>query len=207
MGTIRFVRRAVIAAAIVASLAVQSVRADISENQVLVVYNSASADGTALRTAYLAAHPGIPTTNILDLNDASLLVPDLTYANFVSKLRTPIRNHLNATGTAQSIVAIALLRPIPHRIQDTDNPTVGDAPSAAVNELSAGDATYASVDTELALLWQNLDTGEAGGTMDSLSDNMIVNPYHTSTVGIDAFSRANITTAKTFANLGNAAWG
>jgi len=180
----------------------------IAENQVLVVYNSASADANALLATYLAAHPGIPVANRLNLNDPTLLVADLSYTDFVNKVRTPIRNYLNAAGppAPADIIAIVLLRPFPHRILDTDNAAAGDNASQASTEFSAGDATFASVDAELALLWQNLSTGEAGGTMDSLADGPIDNPYHTSTLGIHTFSRTNIATAKSFSNAANVAW-
>lgn len=185
-----------------------SLRAAITEAQVLVVYNSASADGTALKNSYLSAHPSIPANHVFDLNDASLLVPDITYANFITKIRTPIRNHLNVLGPAelQSIISIVLIRPIPHRIWDTDNLTVGDNPSGLIAEFlppSSGgqaDTTCASVDAELVLLWQNLDAGEAGGAMDSKSDNLIDNPYHTVVTEINLFPRTNIQTQKVFAS-------
>jgi hypothetical protein len=115
-----------------------SARGEIAESGVLVVYNSASADAVALRNSYLAAHPQIPAANVLDLNDTSLLTADISQADFVSKVRDPIRNYLAATGAPQpqDIVAIALLRPFPHRVLDTDNALVGDSASAAGNELS-----------------------------------------------------------------------
>ncbi len=180
----------------------------ISESQTLVVYNSASSDGTALKDAYLAAHAGIGASNVVDLNDASLLTADLSIADFNSKVRDPIRNHLSAAGIPQpsDIIAIVLIRPIPHRILDSDIALVGDNPGAAITEINDGDITYASVDSELVLLWQNLSNGEAGGQMDSLADNMIQNPYHTSATAIDAFSRGFITFAKTFANVSNIGW-
>jgi uncharacterized protein (TIGR03790 family) len=180
----------------------------ITESQVLVVYNSAATNATALKDAYLAAHPGIPAANVVNLNNASLNVADLTYANFVALVRNPIRNHLLLAGAPEpaSIVAIVLIRPFPHRVHDTDNATVGDNPGIADDELIAGDSTNASVDAELVLLWQNLETGEAGGTMDSKSDNLIDNPYHQMTAQINTFTRVNIQTAKTFVNTGSAFW-
>jgi uncharacterized protein (TIGR03790 family) len=183
--------------------------AEIAETQVLVVYNAASADAVALKNAYMAAHPGIPAANVVALNDTTLLVANLNQTDFVAKVRDPIRNYLSAGGAPQpeDIIAIVLIRPFPHRVLDTDNPLVGDYPSSAEAEMLAGDATYASVDAELVLLWQNLTSGEAGGTMDSKADNMIDNPYHQSATAIDTFSRAWITSAKTFVNLGNVAWG
>lgn len=199
----------VIVAIIVATIASAApARAAITEAQVLVVYNSASAEGTALKNTYLAAHPGIPANHVFNLNDASLLVSQITYADFVSKIRNPIRNYLNSLGASelQSIISIVLIRPIPHRIWDTNNLTVGDNPNALVAEFlppangGLADATCASVDAELVLLWQNLDAGEAGGPMDSKSDNLIDNPYHTLATEIHTFSRANIQTQKVFAS-------
>lgn len=192
------------AAALILSTATAS--ADIAENQVLVVYNQASAEGIALKDHYLAAHPGIPAQNVLALNSTSLLTFQRSQAQFISQIRDPIRAHLVANNLTQQVVAIVLIRPFPHRIFDTDAATAGDNVNVSATELSNGDATYASLDAELVLLWQDLFTGEAGGTMDSLSDNMIDNPYHMSTNGIESWTRANIQTAKTFTNRGNVAW-
>ena len=195
--------------ALVCALAVvPNAQGGITESQTLVVYNSASSDGTALKNAYLTAYPGIGASNVVDLNDSSLLTANLTIADFNSKVRNPIRSHLSASGFPQpgDIIAIVLIRPMPHRILDSDNALVGDNPSAAVTEINAGDITYASVDSELVLLWQNLSSGEAGGQMDSFADNMIQNPYHTSASAIDAFSRNFITVGKSFANFSNVGW-
>lgn len=187
-------------------------RAAIQPGQVLVVYNSPSPGASEILSAYLATHPGIPADpgqNVFDLNDSSLAgMADVSYAEFITKIRDPIRAYFNASGTpsASSIIAIVLIRGIPHRIQDTDNPNAGDAPNQQVSEFNDGDATSASVDAELALLWQNLETGENGGTMDSFSDNIIVNPYFGSSAGIDTFSRNNITTSKTLTNVSNQYW-
>ncbi|UCG15341.1 MAG: hypothetical protein JSV19_08575 [Phycisphaerales bacterium] len=196
-------------AVVAVALSAAPLAADIADDQVLVVYNSASPEAVTLKNTYLSAHPGIPAANLLDLNDASLLLANITQAAFVTKVRDPIRAYLAAAGDPQpsDIIVILLLRPFPHRMYDTDAPLVGDSPSNAANEVyPGGDATYASVDAELVLLWQNLNTGEAGGMMDSKSDNMIDNPYHQSTASIDAFSRAWITTAKTFTNRSNVVW-
>ncbi len=180
----------------------------IAENQTLVVYNSASSEGSTLALYYWAAHPDIPAANFFNLNNAALLTADVTQAQFASLIRDPIRNFLSAAGAPdpEDIIAIVLIRPIPHRVLDTDNSLAGDTASSAATELTNGDATYASVDAELVLLWQNLTAGEAGGTMDSHADNVIVNPYHTSTSPIDGFSRTNIQAAKTFNNRSNVVW-
>jgi len=212
------------AIAVIASFMATSagfVQAAINPSQVLVVYNSQAPDGQTILNAYLAVHPDIPAgtnQNVFDLNDASLVgVADITYADFVSKIRDPIRAYLDSVGpTATSIISIVLIRGIPHRIEDTDRANVGDVPSWYVNyqdaippEFTNGDVTCASVDAELVLLWQDLDDGEAGGTMDSHADNLIDNPYHQSSTNIQSFTRANIKVQKTLSDIGNAhyAWG
>ncbi|NOX57626.1 MAG: hypothetical protein GXP29_02055, partial [Planctomycetes bacterium] len=203
-------RTVLVVVAIAALLGVSTdfARGAISESQTLVVYNSASSDGEALKDAYLAAHPGIGASNVVDLNDASLLTADLTIADFTTKVRDPIRAHLSAAGFPQpaDIIAIVLIRPMPHRVLDSDNALVGDNPGAAATEINNGDVTYASVDAELVLLWQDLYGGEAGGALDSLADNMIQNPYHGSGAAIDAFSRTSITNAKVFGVFAGISW-
>ena len=174
--------------------------AEITESQVLVVYNSNSADGAVLKDYYLAAHPGIPAVNVLDLNNALLNAPDISYSNFVMLVRNPIRAYLSLAGALEpaDIVAICIIRPFSHRILDTDANNSGDNPNSMLSETLAGDGTNAALDAELALLWQNLDAGEAGGAMDSKSDNFIDNPYHKLSNPISAFGRTDIQIQKAF---------
>lgn len=182
--------------------------AGVLPSQVLVVYNSRTASGTEMKDYYLSAHPDIPSANVFDLDNILLNTIQLTYAEFVTLIRNPIRNFLLLPGGPEptSIVSICLMKPLPHRIQDTDTGDSGDGPGLAVNEILAGDATNAAVDAELALLWQNLEAGEAGGTMDSRSDNVIDNPYHKASIGIETFGRGNIQTQKTYLNTSNICW-
>ncbi|MCB9854923.1 MAG: hypothetical protein H6818_04490 [Phycisphaerales bacterium] len=183
--------------------------ASITARQVLVVYNSTAAGSDEVLHAYISAHPDLPPENILDLNNAAISGADLTWTQFSTLVRAPIRDYLNAPGnpTPQGIISILLLRPFPHRILDTDAGFVCDDPNLIGNELVNGDATCASLDAELVLLWQNMEAGEAGGALDSLLDNMIVNPYHTSTTPISAFSRSRIQSQHSFVNLSGFAWG
>ena len=177
--------------------------------QVLVVYNSQATDASTVLSAYLAAHPDIPAANLLDLNDVALTgKADVSYTEFVNQIRKPIRDYLNLAGdpTPGSIISIVLIKGLPHRILDTDNATVGDVPLSAGGEFDAGDYTAASVDSELSLLWQNLETGESGGDMDSTSDNIIDNPYHQSTASIASFTRGQIQTLRSFSPLAAVAW-
>ena len=173
----------------------------MTASQVLVVYNSRSADGQTVLNAYLAAHPDLPAANVFDLNSAAMAGrADVTYAEFIADIRNPIRAYLDQLGdpAPEGIVSLCLIRGIPHRIQDTDYPTVGDNPLAQSNEFGAGDATSASVDSELVLLWQNLETDEAGLSMDSKSDSVIDNPYHGLLTSIKGHPSTSIKTAKTF---------
>jgi len=99
--------------------------------QVLVVHNSQAADSATVLNAYLAAHPDIPAANMFDLNNTNIVgKADITYTEFVNNIRDPIRNYLDQAGgpSAESIISILLIRGIPHRIQDTDIPGVGDNP-------------------------------------------------------------------------------
>ena len=77
---------------------------------------------------------------------------------WINRIRNPIRTHLSAPGAPEpeDIVAIVLIRPISHRVRDPDNHGAGTAPGQAGIELDEGDANFASVDAELALLWQDL---------------------------------------------------
>ena len=61
------------------------------------------------------------------------------------------------------------------------NPLIGNTGSGAFSQLKRDDATFASVDSELTLLWQDLDYDEAGSGMDSEADNWVKNPYYQST--------------------------
>jgi uncharacterized protein (TIGR03790 family) len=202
-------RVAAIAVGVCLVLAI-SIRAEMAPDQVLILYkSSAGSEATTLKDAYLDAHPDIPAANVLDLDNAFLLDrADLTYSEYKTHIRDPIRDYLSLPGppNAEDIIAMVIIRPLPHRLLDTDNALIGDNPGGAGNEFNGGDATYASIDAELVLLWQDLDSGEAGGQMDSPADNVIDNPYHASSTSISAFSRSAIETQKTFNNYYNVAW-
>lgn len=196
-------------AAIAGSAMIADVRADINPSQVLVVFNGQASGANEVLQAYIAAHPDLPPENILNLDNALITGPDLSWSDFTMMIRDPIRSYLSAPGdpTPEGIIAIVLLRPFPHRLLDTDNGTICDTVSQVGNELTSGDATCAALDADLVLLWQDLGAGEAGGTMDSLLDNMIANPYHKSTTPISSFPRTEIQAQHAFENLGNVVWG
>lgn len=170
----------------------------ILPEQVLIVFNSENADSAAVHDYYTTARPGVLS---FDLADSSLLPGTISYADFVSKIRDPLRDHLNGNGLASAVHVIVLTKGIPHRIQDlnTSDPDIGDRPSAASSAYNGGHASYASVDSELTLLQVDLDAGESGGSMDSPADRAVYNPYFGETAPFSSFDRSEIgTLSRTF---------
>ncbi|MCA9263444.1 MAG: hypothetical protein KDA60_06325 [Planctomycetales bacterium] len=207
-------RQRISCAAVVFALAIApALRAAVTEDEVLVIYNSAGADSNGSGQSdsvdifdyYQSFHPGVVG---FDLNDPTVSGGNISYADFVSKIRDPLRNYLNANNLQRDVVTFTLTKGIPHRIQDLNDANVGDSPSGATNIFNAGNATYATVDSELTLLWESLEEGESNGTMDSVADNVIANPYHNATNPISFYARSAITTPKSFENYGgaNLAW-
>jgi hypothetical protein len=195
--------------------------AQLRPEEVLVVYDSRIPDSLAVAEYYAGskkvpggagglpgARPGVRVVDLAPLGAASPTAPDITYPNFVATLRTPLRNYLASSGLSKEIRCLVLTKGIAHRIFDTDNVGAGDNPSQLVTEYQAADATMASVDIELTLLWQNLDSGEAGGSADSLADGVILNPYWRNANPVRIYPTTHVDfTGKTFsANLPGPTW-
>ncbi len=207
-----------LAAAILAVAAASSVaraQETLNEGQTLVIYDSRIADSLAVAEHYagslkipggVGSLPGTrPGVRVCDLASTGALVTapgNISYPDFIARLRDPIRQFLADQGLVFDIRCLVLTKGLPHRIQDTDNANVGDNPANFVTEINLSDATCASVDSELTLLWQSLTTGEAGGSSDSKADGMILNPYWRSRLPIATWSTTNIQSAKTF-TVGN----
>lgn len=199
-------------AGLLACLAVAApASAQLREDQVLVVYDGRIADSLAVAEYYAGSslvpggvgtrpgiHPGVKVLNIASLPGGGVFpaASDITYATFASAFREPLKAHLNSAGLIRSIRSIVLTKGLPHRILDNTVPGAGDQPGQAASEFNNADATYASVDSELCLLWQNLDSGESGGGGDSRSDGCIINPYFKSSSPINGFSTLNIVAGK-----------
>ncbi|MEQ9455192.1 MAG: hypothetical protein RLN76_11465 [Phycisphaeraceae bacterium] len=172
----------------------------LDEDNVLVVYNSAQADSVAVYNHYLTSRPGVLG---FDLNDPTVTGSTFfDYADYTGKLRDPIRDYLTTNNLQEQVAVITLTKGIPHRIDDRNTPSAGNNPPTAVNLLNADNATYASVDSELTLLWQDTETGEANGPFDSASDNFVANPYWNSTSKITDFDRSTITNPNSFQIIG-----
>jgi hypothetical protein len=176
----------------------------LSADQVLVVYNSQDADSLAVWNLYQTARPGVLG---VDLNDPALTAGNISYADYEAKIRNPIQQYLTDNGLASQVAVLTLTKGLPHRIEDLgSNPMAGDTPSEVGSLWSAGNATLASVDSELTLLWQDLRSGEAGGKMDSHADNMILNPYHAQITSFNSFDRSNVQDAQAFTSMSNVIW-
>jgi hypothetical protein len=165
-------------------------RAELQQNQVLLLYNSQNSDSLAVYNYYTSIYSGVLG---FDLNDATVTQGNISYSNYETKIRDPLRTYLTNNNLEEQVVCITTTKGIPHRVQDTDNANIGDNPTGQGSETNAGDATSASVDSELSLLWQDLSNGEAGGYMDSHADNLIANPYYGDSNGLDSYSRNFIT--------------
>ncbi len=201
------------ALAFVAAASGVAVAQDFSlrEEQVLVVYDARITDSLAVAEYYAGSAnvPGgaggrvgsRPRVRVLDLDQTGaplLAQPDVTYPQYNTGLRIPIRAWLNANDPQGRVRCIVLTKGLPHRVQDSDVPGVGDDPLNNVSELTAGDVTCASVDSELALLQLNLGSGETGTQADSFSDGMIINPYHNLSLPINAWPTKQRRNARTF---------
>ncbi|MDA0766797.1 MAG: hypothetical protein O3A92_08245, partial [Verrucomicrobia bacterium] len=177
--------------------------AALTPNQVLVLYNSKAADSEAVYQYYAAARPGVLG---FDLDDATLGAGTISYADYVAKIRNPLRAHLVATALQEEVVVFVLTRGLPHRVRDISAGDIGDNPTGAYNRINAGQATYASVDSELTLLWQNLEVGENNGVMDSAADNNVLNPYYNNSNPVTNYSRSSITSTKKFVQVSGPRW-
>jgi hypothetical protein len=179
--------------------------AQLRPEQVLVVYDSRVADSLEVAAYYAGSaavpghtgafpgtRPGVRTVDLAALGTVTAPAPTITYAHFVANLRTPLRAHLTAIDPQNRLRCLVLTKGLPHRIDDTDVPGAGENFSGTTPvvqvEVIGGDATFASVDSELTLLFQNLNNNENGGTGDSQADGFIINPYYTQANSISAYS-------------------
>ena len=138
-------------------------------------------------------------------DSASIAPGNISYSDYISKIRDPLRSHLT-DNSLEEVSVFTLTRGLPHRIEDVNSANLGDQPGNATEALAQGNVTYATVDSELTVLWQPLSQNEANGTLDSFSDNVILNPYHNSSAPLSIFNRNEITEQKSFQNIGNVAW-
>jgi hypothetical protein len=174
--------RALIASA---TLSAFSAFGAITENQVLLVINTNSADSVAIGTAYTNLHPAVHTVRI-----GTTTANIIPRADFFTQIRDPIRNYLNSQASlATQIVAIVTTKGIPHQLHGDNS-----------EGLFSGTASYAAVDSDLVLLWQDM---AAGPTFSNIypANCTVLNPYYRTNVPLSSFSRSNIKTAKAWSSL------
>lgn len=188
----------------------------LSPNQVLIVYNSAidkdTGGGGQIIFEQYRQLPNRAGVLGLDLNDPTLLPGNVSYADFKAKIRDPIRSHLVSQGLAEQVLVITLTRGIPHRVADLTDPDpiapqasnlLGDRPTQAGEAFNNSNYTAASVDSELAFLFLDLDAGEGGGGFDSPADNLIRNPFFNSSLSITSADRTSVRSDRDFVLGGN----
>ncbi|QDU72531.1 hypothetical protein [Mucisphaera calidilacus] len=167
----------------------------LEAENVLVVYNSTDADSQAVYDYYLASRPGVLG---FDINNPTVTGSTLSYTDYTDKLRDPIRDYLTMQGLEEQVSVITLTKGVPHRIDDMNSPGAGGLPPTAATLFDNGEATYASVDSELTLLWQDTGTVQEGGR--TYADNAVINPYFGtgSSSRLMEFDRTGVTDAKDF---------
>lgn len=195
-----------------AALIAPAVSAGLTPDQVLVIYDSRKPGSVEVAEHYAGsdAVPGglggvtgaRPGVHAWDLASAGVAEPAanglLTASAFITRVRDPIRDHLESSGLAGRVRCLVLCKGMPHRIRDFDNANAGDGPTALFNELNAGDASAASVDAELVLLWQDTQDSEAGAVGDSIADGWLESPYHLSSRSVNFWSNAYNRAPKSF---------
>ncbi len=197
--------------------------AQLTAREVLVVYDSRIPESRDVAEYYAgsAKVPGgagglsgvRPLVNVVDLSTLPVTgggvagvfpaAGTIDYPTFASRFRDPLRAHLWNTQLARRVRCIVLTKGIPHRIQslDTANLNLGDNPGSINSYISAGrlgNLNYTAVDSELTLLMQTLNAGEAGLNADSRADGLIANPFFRSATSIRGYDTRFISSAKTF---------
>ncbi len=203
--------RAVILAALGVLGTATTAFGQLRPDEVLVIYDSRVADSRDVAEYYAGSskvpggagnlpgkRKGVRVLNLASTGAAITSPGWASYSEYQTKIRNPIRTYLTANGLDRKVRCLVMTKGLPHRMDDSDNIDIGDNPGGFIDEVNAADATCASVDSQLTLLWQDLNTGEAGNGNDSKDDGCILNPYWKSASPIASFTTANIHTTKTF---------
>lgn len=183
----------------------------LTEDQVLVIYDSRISDSRLVAEHYAGSakvpggvggvagsRPGVHVFNLASAGAIATAPGTSNYANYILRIRTPLRDHLVAEDLTHKIRCFVTTKGMAHRIRDFDNANSGDSPTQTDTEHMNRDCNNASLEAELALLWQNLSDGEAGGAADSFSDGMIVNPYWGKSDPISKWPTTHIDSTKAF---------
>lgn len=218
-------RSSIVALALTAAL-VSVASAQLTPNHVLVVYDSRIPDSIEVAEYYAGsaavpggpsgvepgARPGVHAVDLATLGGAVASTPDIAPATYLSAIRDPIRSYLSDNGLVFTVRCLVLTKGIAHRILDADDPPddldantnprpIGDRPRDLLAERLSADASGATVDSELCVLWQATQDTEGSMPLDSLADSPMKNPYFRRTQSITTFSNAAIQAPKIFTIL------
>lgn len=166
---------------------------------VLVLVNANSPVSISIADLYRSFHPDVPADQVLylyGLPDCASMTAGpaheiITRAQFDSMIAAPVRNYLLTTGKLNSIYCMVTTAGMPYRIEDTD-PTLANVIKPAGSDASLvgrrSRITAASVESELAVLWQ-IDSA-VPSTARMPTQNRIVNPYQGYRSGIKSWAYA-----------------
>ena len=178
-----------VAALCVLALLPSTLRAAITESEVLLVVNTNSQDSVTIASVYTNLHP---TVHRVNLNVSETV--NISRANFNTQIRDPIRTFLTNNNLSTTVISIVLTKGLPYKV-DAIGPN---------NSFNSGLQNSACVDSELTMLWQNLsgsdtDTGSfVTNLLQGLAQNYVVNPFYNTNQSISSFSRASILSGKSF---------
>ncbi|MEM9083524.1 MAG: hypothetical protein AAGB34_08010, partial [Planctomycetota bacterium] len=161
----------------------------LQPSELLLVWNSASTESSQIRDAYIAAYPEVME---FDLNDPTLVVDRLSYAEFDTKVREPLAAYIDTNFVTlvdglrhvTGLRAMATTRGLPGEISGTDEFTGGFV------------STFASFESELSLVMYDL---RPTGTEPDKDIGPIRNPWYTET-GID-FSSTTLVVVNSLAAI------
>lgn len=215
----------IIAAAGALTACAPGAQAQLRAEQVLVIYDSRIADSLAVAEHYAGSaavggannKPGTRKgVRVFDLATTGLpqmgAMPDINRSEFRTRLRDPIRAWLNANDPLGLVRCLVTTRGVPFRLADATTLFIGDNPSAAGTAFTNGNYSAASIDSELTLLWQNLDGADTAQTL-NFHKGGIANPYWAgrisagqtqvglSVLPIEAWSTSRRKNVRTFVNL------
>ncbi len=177
---------------------------------VLVVYDSRKPDSLSIASHYAGSEtvknaaiktggtrPGVHAFDLAGaLGETPLPDGTIDYDQFQKLIRSPLIDYMSTVEYASDIRVIVLTKGIPHRVADIKAVQTGDQPQMQGAAFEGGNATCASVDSELTLLWQDLRANEKGGKGDSFADGLIMNPYWRRLGPITQFSNRNVRATK-----------
>lgn len=206
-------------AGIAGGMACSPALAQLAPKNVLVVYDSRIADSRLVAEHFAGSaaiegatekkpgtRPGVLTVDLAsllkDVPNSAITPGACDYGQYCKLLRDPLRAHILKENLQHQIRVLVLTKGLPHVIVDMKNVVAGDQPPIQDQHFRSGNATGASVDSELTLLYQDLAAGESGGPGDSLADGLIVNPYWLATQPITFSSTEHILAKRTLTSPG-----